>query len=362
MGALHENLKDSQIPGVVLIVGAPRSGTYLLVTKLNALFSMAIPIETHFIPLFQRYLPLWGDLRNESNRSLLLECIYDFLEIWTLRSGQGRDLEDIVQHSLLVTRPRTKAILADNDNYPDMVEALFREYADFREARLTGDKSAFFASIPLEEFDNALSSMKIIHVIRDGRDVSLSWRATWFGPRSLAEAAWLWRDHVQDKQRWGMRNPDRYLELRYEDLLDAPDTTLARVGDFLGLPVTEIDNRDNSMAELLAQGDTHVKLMEPLDPGNKEKWRHAMSERDQALFEYYAGDVLLANGYCISGRQINVRELLAFLLYGLAARTLRLVSFRHWRLWLKEFLPIAVWAARRLGFSLPGLLNRRFNH
>ena len=352
--------EDRLAQSLVLIVGAPRSGTYLLLTKLSTLFSLAIPIETHFIPLFQRYLPLWGDLRNKSNRSLLLECIYDFLEIWSLRSGRGRDLKEIVQHSLLVTRPGREAILANNDNYPDMVAALFREYADLRGAQLAGDKSAFFASISLEKLDKAIPSMKIIHLIRDGRDVSLSWRATWFGPKSLTESALLWRDHVQDKQTWGMHNPDRYLELRYEDLLDTPDLTLARVGDFLGLPVAEIEKSDNSMAELLAQGDIHVKLTGPIDSGNKGKWRHAMSELDQALFEYFAGDVLRANGYPVSERQFNLWECWIFPFYGLATLILRLFSLQRWRLRFKEILPIAVWTARRLGFSLPGLLNRKF--
>ena len=63
----------------VLIVGAPRSGTYLIVSELEKLFSIVTPLETHFIPLFQRYLTLWGDLTKEHNRRALLTDIFLFL-------------------------------------------------------------------------------------------------------------------------------------------------------------------------------------------------------------------------------------------------------------------------------------------
>lgn len=343
---------------VVLLVGAPRSGTYLLVTRLNAALPLAIPVETHFIPLFRRYLPLWGDLRVAGNRRLLLRCIYDFLEIWTARSGRDRDRENIWRCSLLATRPRFEAIVACSSGYAELVAAIYREYAEIHGARMAGDKSAFFASVQMEELADSLPRLKVIHLIRDGRDVSLSWRVTWFGPRTLVESAWLWRDHVRDKQRWGRAHPERYLELRYEDLLDAPEATLERIGGFLGLPLAASDEREDVMAGVLAQGDTHAMLARPLDPTNKEKWRQAMPEDDQALFEYLAGDVLCTNGYPVGERYLGLGQRLSFTMYELAARLGRLFSLRHWRLWLKGLLPVAVWVARRLGFSLAVLLNR----
>ena len=78
-----------------LISGAPRSGTYLLMTKLAREYDIAFPVETHFIPIFYRYRFLWGDLRNKDNREKMLDAIYKFLEIWTPRSERGRDYSAI---------------------------------------------------------------------------------------------------------------------------------------------------------------------------------------------------------------------------------------------------------------------------
>ena len=53
----------------VIMVGAPRSGTYWVVDLLKSRFGIELPSETHFIPLFHRYLWLWGDLSRRNNRS-----------------------------------------------------------------------------------------------------------------------------------------------------------------------------------------------------------------------------------------------------------------------------------------------------
>jgi hypothetical protein len=92
----------------------------------------------------------------------------------------------------------------------------------------------------LEHFPDA----RVIHVIRDGRDVlcSLSeapdWRWSDGGwikevhSRPLEVHARTWVRHTGDGLRF--RDDPRYLEVRYEDLVSHPEETLRGVTAFLG--------------------------------------------------------------------------------------------------------------------------------
>jgi hypothetical protein len=94
----------------------------------------------------------------------------------------------------------------------------------------------------LERFPRA----RVIHVIRDGRDVVCSART--HGERRWREGQWVWTPderpvewHAREWVRHtgaGMRRrgDPRVHELRYEDLVSAPEETLERLCTFLGVP------------------------------------------------------------------------------------------------------------------------------
>jgi hypothetical protein len=74
----------------------------------------------------------------------------------------------------------------------------------------------------------------ILHIVRDGRDVARSLVSQPWGPRSVAEAATLWARSIRSARAAAPQLP-RYLEVRYEDLLEDPVTRLAEVFRFLDL-------------------------------------------------------------------------------------------------------------------------------
>ena len=47
---------------LLFLVGCPRSGTYLLMDILERHFDVCVMSETHFIPIFRKFLWLYGDL------------------------------------------------------------------------------------------------------------------------------------------------------------------------------------------------------------------------------------------------------------------------------------------------------------
>lgn len=288
-------------PPFVSVLGCCRSGTSLLATLLERYYGVAIPFESHFIPLFQRYIWLWGDLSKSKNRRRLLDTIFDFVEIFTHAVSVSSDMpehakydyEKIKKFSLLAAKDHADEIVENSDSYPSLVDRLFAEYAAFHDLPLWGDKSASFRHVPMSLIANALpKETKFIHIVRDGRDVCLSWRKIWNGPFNAAETALLWREHNMKKDQWGMGQKDRFMQIRYEDLLADEEKTMAAIGAFLGCERVEDETSRETIADALAESSILSKVSGEVQKENMEKWRGAMTEEDQSVFEYLAEDAL----------------------------------------------------------------------
>lgn len=119
----------------------------------------------------------------------------------------------------------------------------------------------------------------VVHIVRDGRDVVLSTVARRHGPNNLRDATRRWKELVLAGRR--MRQNHRYREVRYEDLIAAPAQTLAEVFSLLGL--------DASAAGSLPGLRVYT---------HREKvWRDAMGNEDRFAFAREAGDLLVDLGY-----------------------------------------------------------------
>jgi hypothetical protein len=131
---------------------------------------------------------------------------------------------------------------------------------------------------------------RFVQIIRDGRDVARSLVARDWGPASVGEAAVIWRDAVASAR--AAAPPERYREVRYEELLADPPGQIAALYRWLELPV------DDSVVEG-AMGEARRPLnQDPDDPRLASgKWRDHFSPSDLAEFEAEAGDLLDELGY-----------------------------------------------------------------
>src|SRR5436190_20440848 len=80
---------------------------------------------------------------------------------------------------------------------------------------------------------------RYVHIVRDVRSVALSlveMPKEW-GTQTVPEGAARWRHRVGRGHAEGRAlGPDRYLEVRYEDLVDEPERELRRILQFVLLP------------------------------------------------------------------------------------------------------------------------------
>ncbi len=94
------------------------------------------------------------------------------------------------------------------------------------------DKSpAYIRQIPLilKHFPTG----RILHIVRDVRDHCVSMRNAW--GKDIRRSAWRWGKDVLAAHRQCMSMPERCLEVRFEELLQDPDTQMRRICLFLDL-------------------------------------------------------------------------------------------------------------------------------
>mgnify|MGYP001627760521 FL=1 len=329
----------------VIIYGAPRSGTYLLSTLLQKHFSIAIPVETHLVPVFQRHLWMFGSLGNYENRIRLLDCMYDYTRILIMRGFRFNSPEEQLRFSLLETVPFKEDIAERSNDFQSIVFNLYQKYAQIKGCDHWADKSAFYKPFDLEKISAQMNgNIKVVNLVRDGRDVALSWCKEWFGPRSLHSAAKMWAQHIQEARRWSEIARERTVTLRFEDLITNTEQELEKLGRQLNLNENpgNGDTLGVRMAKVLGS-EYHHKITEKPDLNNQANWKSKMSEKDVADFETEAGPMLTYLGYECSSK-VGRRKILSDW-----PESLRREAFERF---IKALMPVILCASHRCGFPI----------
>jgi hypothetical protein len=152
---------------------------------------------------------------------------------------------------------------------------------------------------------------RFVHVIRDGRDVSLSieagadsWAPAMRGG-DLTARALEWRQTVKDIRHQGELLGERYYEIRFEDLRSEFDPTVRGLFEFAGTPADH-----QAIARAREQTDLSGYSEEARKSGFRSKgsvggWRGRFTRADAKEFERAAGSLLIELGYEADGSWVR---------------------------------------------------------
>jgi hypothetical protein len=201
--------------------------------------------------------------------------------------------------------PETATVFIERDVLLDrlreLCDAVFLAQADEGAPHIAERSSLHVQHVELiaELYPDA----RVVHIIRDGRDVARSLISQRWGPETVADAAAEWRESVLAGRRGAH---DGYLEVRYEDLLADPDGGVQGLYERLGLTTT---------GDAVARGAAEARREGNVDPGSPQvgagKWRAAFTTGDLRTFEAVAGDLLDELGYpraAAAGSRPGVRQ------------------------------------------------------
>lgn len=283
-------------PELVLLLGAPRSGTTWLQQMLGAHPLVATPQETDLFSRFlQPFLDSWeretrgGESGIKQRRFKGLHSVLTESEF----AGAGTDLVNRVVANAVELKPGSQVVVEKTPSHS-----------------LCSSSIARFAP-----------RAKIIHLVRDGRDVASSLVASgngwggWWAPKNVSRASEVWSEHVLGARDFaGM---DNYLEVRYEDMRSNGSATLERVFAHIGIAATlddceslieafALEKMAEGQSSLVIGGDFASAASQRTEPdgffgkGGSGSWRTQWGPAERLAFENAAGDLLIELGYEVS--------------------------------------------------------------
>jgi hypothetical protein len=273
------------------LIGNPRSGTTLLRLMLNSHSLITVPPECGFaVWLYDKYKN--QSFANAETVNLFIEDVIQTrkFETWGVSKEEIKEFTFSRKHCC----------------YSDIVSSIYYTYAQSRNKHplLIGDKNNFYIS-EISRIKEIFSNPKIVFIVRDGRDVALSYRElhnktidSIYAPRlayAIEDIANEWL--INCNSIINESYPQSIL-ITYESLVASPKETLTYVCSFL-----EIEYEETMLAYYLNTDEPKEflqwkpKILERPDSSNINRFLSHMSTKEVALFESIACDMLKRMNY-----------------------------------------------------------------
>lgn len=183
-----------------------------------------------------------------------------------------------------------------------VMEAMCRKQGVHRWAEKTPDHVLSIAQIK-----RLVPDSLIVHIIRDGRDSALSLANFgriqpyfWQCGSKLLSFGVYWKWLVRKGRASGRKLGRDYYELHYEDLMENPRETLARLGDFIGHELDYDRIAQVSVGALRRPNTSFEALVPQMGFSPVSRWKRQFPPEELVNFEALVGDCLEETGYALS--------------------------------------------------------------
>jgi len=311
----------------VFIVGCPRSGTSFLYHLLLSAGGFAT-FHTQ-MNVFDVLEPIYGDLSVRKNKQAMMR---EWLRSKAFHVS-GLDAAAI----------ETK-VMAECRNGSDFLRIVMGEVACQQGVDRWIDSTP--TNIPhMLRIHRDFPQAQFVHIIRDARDVALSldkrqWTRPlpWDKKRSLLAAGIYWEWIVRKGRASAAALGPKYMEVHYEALVEQPESTLKRIGEFLGHDLDYSKIRERSVGSVKKP---LTSFNEDLKEGRftpVRRWKDKFPEDQLVWFERLAGGYLQELGYPLA-HPLDGAE------HDLAVRRMRWIyaHFYEFKQWAKVNTPLSRW-------------------
>lgn len=285
----------------IFIVGCGRSGTTLLRLILNRHSLVAIPEETWFFPELHKRMP-----------NILLKRGWKHEVARTIFELNPIHFPGLRPADLMPVLNRT-----EQHDISGIIASINRSYALRVNKPIWGDKTpGYVLYLPL--IKRIYPDAKVIHMIRDPRDVVESLLNNWSaGPQTsdFRETVDYWVRNVSAGRRDGPRYfGANYTEVYFEKVVENPQKEIPGLCDFLEIPYEDqMLEVSTDFAEIIPDWEHHKKTQHPIDPGMAFKWKKDYPDYKLSYINIVAGSMLQQLGYFTS-HKLNIKAIIHFIL------------------------------------------------
>lgn len=272
----------------IFVLGCPRSGTTLLYHMLLSTDHFAIyRAETQ---VFDMIAPRFGNLRTARARRRLANA---WIGSW-LFERSGLDREGL-----------RKRIVDDCRNGGDFLRLVMQSVAAKQGVSRWADCTPNHL-LHIPEIKRTIPEARVIHIIRDGRDVALSLaKANWARPlpwrkgHVLEAAAAYWDWIVGRGRAYGKKIAPDYIEVSFERLVTEPRDTLASLNSFVGVNLNYDSIRQAGIGSV-SEANTSFPDERGANFRPVDRWRHKLPPALLMHIEMLIGERLQSTGYALS--------------------------------------------------------------
>lgn len=282
-------------PSPLFVVGAPRTGTTLMMQILNRHSRIHLYDEIHFFERVWDDREALGDVDSPEARPRIYERIREILR----HVGSHQEVAD-----RLTDEEFSRRLDAEGGGYRGLLTAVLKAAAEPQGADVHGDSSpqdVLYIGKILEWYPEA----RIIGLVRDPRGFLSSYKNYWRrGVSTYRERynpltnSMLWRSYMRALLAAARNYPDSVAVIRYEDLVDDAPTHLRRLCDHIGVAyepgMTEVSASNTSFGSEATETKGIVA-------SSRDRWRTELTPTEIWLGERVFGTEMAALGYDPAG-------------------------------------------------------------
>ena len=261
-------------PGIVFVIGSPRSGTTWLLELLRRHPDVAaVPAESHLFHLFlSPNLQMFDAMSRRPGRGLMAKVVSDADFVRACRR-----FADVVLESILRRNRGARLIVEKSPPHALYWPAILRVLPEARFVNIVRDPRAVVASL--------LAASRVPF----GRD---------WAPGDAATATRFWSEHVVAGLRLQVRHPSRCVTVRYETLLADTPAEIGRIVGRLGLPHSADWCRSATRAcRLSALRRSSAHGAQKFRQGKADSWMSDLTPQQVRIIEEQVGPLMRLIGY-----------------------------------------------------------------
>ena len=271
----------------LFILSSGRSGSTLLRRMLHSNPAVSIPPESE--DLLIRSLDNWLTFRN--NQTELLKGQRNLMQSLACMAHWKMDVDRVME--------AWKASMEHGSGFPSTYASIYRTYAERTKpkAAIHGDKTpllVWYTDLLHDLYPNAL----IVHLVRNPLDAVSSLVSMDATKHDLDMSIARWSNAAKVPLKAHTRPyRDRFITIKYEDLVMQPEQVLVPICDLMGIPFDQamVNDRSHDL------GDTslrhHGAVARPVDSSSVGVWRERLTDQQASEVLRKCGATAKALGY-----------------------------------------------------------------
>lgn len=275
------------IENPIFIIGTERSGSNLLRLILNAHPNIAIAHPPHIMRDLFDVSKKYGDLNRDQNFKQLIEDVIYFVKLHFAEWPVAPSEEYILKH-------------APGRSLYGIYVAIYEEYLQSKQKKRWGCKSTFM-HWHIDEILHHHQSPRLIHLVRDPRDVAASAKKSIFSHFHPYKVAMLWEKEQRNIiQHDELINQGKMLRVFYENLVANPEIEIKKIMIFLGeeFSTNQLNFFEQKEAKDLAQlSSSWENCKAPVSTKSVQSFKDKLSTSEIELIESVSGELMRTYGY-----------------------------------------------------------------